>query len=555
MFAPDMNAQKHTWPRPPAAGDGSRAGFVPVARSLADLVGDEYVEAVCAARAFLTGAPVAETRAAAAAKVEFYPEALRARLAGLLGDVGRQVCAAPLRASAAGAGSASFRAATRTAAAPLSALGCYRVGEDGRLYLASKSEHYHAPLGHAFPGYALVDRARALGIPNATHNNTRGHVTRRLEEELIRTANGLAREDQPGLAAVLARQDDLYTLNRVLNLETGSLAVEAALKLVLARFHRMQPDLPDAPLRGRVPVLLVMGNDDGGLQANYHGTTVLTQLLRGMWPELNARLAAAGVWQVVPIRPNRREDLDRAFAAQARGETAIAGFFHEIVMMNYGGRLLTPEFLHHAYRLCAEHGVPTVADEIQSCLWAPQLYLFREYGLRPSCVAVGKGFPGGEYPASRLLFSAALDVMPQFGALVTNGQEELASLAYLVTMEWAQANAAVTAALGERFERRVRDLAARHPDAVAGVDGWRHLTAIRFASLAKAKAFVAELNRAGLDISAQTYKADCPPVVLTKLPLIADDAVVDFVMDAMTRALATLADALARPCAEGPGSP
>ena len=30
---------------------------------------------------------------------------------------------------------------------------------------------------------------------------------------------------------------------------------------------------------------VVIGDEDGGLQANYHGTTVLTQLMRGMWPD------------------------------------------------------------------------------------------------------------------------------------------------------------------------------------------------------------------------------------------------------------------------------
>jgi len=28
-------------------------------------------------------------------------------------------------------------------------------------------------------------------VTNVTHNNTRGHITRLLEEELVRTANGL----------------------------------------------------------------------------------------------------------------------------------------------------------------------------------------------------------------------------------------------------------------------------------------------------------------------------------------------------------------------------
>ena len=520
-----------------ALSEKNKVGFVPVARSLTDLLGRDYVSSVNSARSFFnSGAPekIAET---ATARVDFYPAVLQNRLAGFLGQVGQVVATVPLKKTAEGAGSAKFVAATKTAAAPLSACGYYRVGEDGRLYLITKSEHYHVPLGHAFPGYGLLDMARALGIPNATHNNTRGFITRRLEEELIRTANGLARGDAVGLQAVLARQDGLYTLNRVLNLETGSLAAEAALKLVLARFYRMQADLPEPKYNGRQPVILVMGNDEGGLQANYHGTTMLTQMMRGMWPMAHAALEAAKLWKVVPIRPNCREDLERAFAEYDHGAYKIAGFFHEIVMMNYGGRLLTRDFLQYAHALCREHDVPTIVDEIQSCMWAPQLYLFREYGLNPSCVAIGKGFPGGEYPASRLIFSAALDIMPQFGALVTNGQEELASLAYLVTMEWALANAAITAEQGIRFEAGLRALAAEYPAIITGVDGWRHMTTLCFADIEKAKSVVAALGRCGLDISAQTYKAECPPVALMKLPLIADQKVVDFVVELMRNVL------------------
>lgn len=507
--------------------------FVRVERSLSDLLGQAYTAASGAARAFLTGEDVSAGAAAAGETLDFYPETLRARLDGMLERVGTQVIDPPLRDTACGATAEKFRTATRTAAAPLSALGAFRVGEDGRLYLIAKSEHYHAPLGHGFPGYTLLDHARALGIPNATHNNTRGFITRRLEEELIRAANGLARDDAAGLSALLARKDDLYLVNRVLNLETGSLAVEAALKMILARFYRMQPEMERPLYEGRIPVILVMGNDDGGLQANYHGTTVLTQMLRGMWPGLHAAMEAARMWKVVPIRPNCKEDIDAAFAKYDAGAHKIAGFFHEIVMMNYGGRLLTPEFLTHAHQRCQSSDVVTVVDEIQSCMWAPQLFMFREYGLKPSCVAVGKGFPGGEYPASRILFSPALDVMPQFGALVTNGQEELASLAYLVTMEWAQANAEVTAALGQRFETALRGLAADYPGVITGIDGWRHMATLCFADIGKAKAVVEALGRRGLDISAQTYKAECPPVALMKLPLVADQRVIDFVVASM----------------------
>ncbi len=517
--------------------DECKKGFVPVLRSLADLLGEEYTHAVCAAQHYFTGNDLEKMRADANAQVDFYPDAMQARLAGLLDAVGAKVIDAPLKHTAAGAGTAKFVAATKTAAAPLSASGYYRMGEGGRLYLTTKSEHYHTPLGHAFPGYGLLDKARALGIPNATHNNTRGFITRQMEEELIRTANGLARDDKDGLAHVLAKEGDLYTLNRVLNLETGSLAVEAALKMIFARFYRIQPEVEEPKYQGRTPVVLVMGNDDGGLQANYHGTTVLTQMMRGMWPETHAALENADVWRVVPIRPNCREDLDAAFAEYEKGPYKIAGFFHEIIMMNYGGRRLTPEFLQYAHALCQQHDVPTVVDEIQSCMWAKHLYLFREYGLTPTCVAVGKGFPGGEYPASRILFSSVLDTMPQFGALVTNGQEELASLAYLVTMEWAQANCEVTAALGMYFEEQFRELASEFPSLITGVDGWQHMSTLCFAGLEQAGSFVKELGQKGLEFSAQTYKAECPPVVLCKIPLIADNKVIDFIIDTMRDAL------------------
>ena len=178
--------------------------------------------------------------------------------------------------------------------------------------------------------------------------------------------------------------------------------------------------------------------------------------------------------------------------------------------------------------------MPTVADEIQSCAWYEGLFLFRQYGLKPSMVAIGKGFSGGEYPASRLLFSAPLDAMPQFGALVTNGQEELASLAYLVTMRWVAANGPAITAAGRRLEEEFRGWPPSFPRRVAGVEGRGHLLGLRFHGLAGGRAFVAAMNRMGFDISVQTYKKDCPPVALTKLPTIADDApCIDFMADRM----------------------
>lgn len=506
--------------------------------SLADLVGRDYTQAVCQAQSVLSGVPEEKLRQIAEEKVEFAPPAYRQRLDDLVDIIGQKVCAG-LPKSARGAGTVSFERATNTALSPLSGLGFVRVGEDGRAYLIAKSEHYHASLGHAFPGYRLLENAKRLGIPNATHNNTRGHITRLLEEELVRVANGIPPEERHHVREVLVAREP-HVLNRVINLETGSLVVEAALKMLLARFYRLEDTFTEPVYAGRIPVFLVIGDYTGGKKANYHGTTILTQVMRGMWPEFSSRLEESRSFVVRTVQINDSADFERVLLAHESPPYKVAGFFHEIILMNYGAIRLDEEYLQQAYQLCQEYDVPTVVDEIQSCAWSPEFFLFREYGLQPDFVSTGKGFPGGEYPASRILTTAMFDNLNQFGALVTNGQEEIASLAYLVTMTFVQANRAFIREVGNHYESELKSLARKHSMVVHRQEGWRHMSSLFFYSVDNTVRFVRYLNEAGIDISAQTYKAECPPAALTKLPLIATHHMVDFLIHKMDAALRKL---------------
>jgi len=509
-----------------------------LALSLSDLLGREFTAAVCTARAFASGEDVRALQAVADEKVDFYPESYRDRVDELVESVGTQVCP-PLGASACGATSEAFVKATKFAMAPLVGHGLIRIGEDGKAYLVSKSEHYHASLGHDFPGYRLIENAKRLGIANVTHNNTRGHITRVMEEEIVRVANGLAKGDRQGLEKVLASKAP-QVLNRVINLETGSLAVEAALKMMLARFYRLDKTVPEPPYAGRTPVFLVIADNEGGKEANYHGTTILTQAMRGMWPQLYDRLEDRGLFVVKPVRINDLDHFRELLERYDRGEYKVAGFFHELILMNYGAIRLQEGFLQKAHGLCLTHDVPTCVDEIQSCIWSPELFLFREYGLEPDFVSVGKGFPGGQYPASKILFTAPMDSLNQFGALVTNGQEELASLAYLVTMAFAEANGAFIKELGEYYEKELARLAKKHSRFIERIEGQRHLSSVFFRDTAKAVEFVEHMNAACIDISAHTYKANCPPSALTKLPLTATPKMVDFLVGKIDEALGRL---------------
>jgi len=512
--------------------------FAKVEGSLKELLGEGYVRSLKECGVRLLGADPDEMDRLLNETVDFFPEEFEKSMDDELDAVGTQVVT-PFENKMDGAATDSFQGAAHTCMSPIGGKGIYRVGEDGKLYLAAKSEHYHASLGHNYPGFRLVENAKKAGVMNATHNNTRGYITRVLEQELIRVANGIKKGDGKGLEAVL-RSESPHVLSRVINLETGSLGVEAGAKMMLARFYGMDESFSTPKYEGKMPVFFVMGDHEGGVSANYHGTTVLMQTLRGLWPGLYEKAKKAGLYEVVPLRINDIRDLRSKMDFYNRGNKKVAGFFHEIVLMNYGAITLDVDYLKEAYELCRANDVPVLADEIQSCIWYKELYLFRDYGLRPDFVVIGKGFSGGEYPASKILTTKEMDNLNQFGALVTNGQEELASLSYLVVMKFALENAKETQAVGRHYRERADKLAAEFPGLIARIEGIGHLMAIHFRDADDAVRFAKHLNDKCIDVSAQGYKSVFLPAVLTKLPLIATAKTVDFIADKMRGALLKL---------------
>ena len=80
----------------------------------------------------------------------------------------------------------------------------------------------------------------------------------------------------------------------------------------------------------------------------------------------------------------------------------------------------------------------------------------------------------------------------------------------------------------------------KYPRHLSTTEGRRHLASLHFHELEQAKAFVKLLGDGGLDISVQTYKGNCPPGALTKLPLIAGREAVEMVVGRMDDALGRL---------------
>ncbi len=505
-----------------------------ISRSLEDILGEGYCHAVRETAERLHGLPEDYTNKLVKEKVEFYSDSFLFQQEEYTKMIGEQIFNS-FENNNTGAPTTSFAKAANKDASPIGGKGAYRIGEDGRLYLISKSEHYHTPMGHNFPGFKLIDNARALGISNATHNNTRGFITRLLERELVRTNNGIKKGDETTLQSVLESEEPKVK-NRVINLETGSLAVEAGIKMMLARFYRLDSTFDTPKYSGKIPVFFVMADNDGGIQANYHGTTTIAQTFRGMWPEIY-RASENEIYKVVGITINDISDFECKMKQYNQGKYKTGGFLHEIVLMNYGGIRLTEAFLHKAYALCALFDTPTLVDEIQSCMWYAGMYLYRLYDLRPDFVIIGKGFSGGEYAASKIVTTYKMDSLNQFGALVTNGQEELASLAYLITMEFSEENREWIQMSGHYFESLLSALKEKHDDRIKKIEGKGHLAAIHFRTVGDAVEFAKRMNQQCMDVSAQTYKANCPPAVLLKIPFILSEKTMDFFTKKMDETL------------------
>ncbi|HBN83137.1 MAG TPA: hypothetical protein DDZ89_04775, partial [Clostridiales bacterium] len=277
-----------------------------IKKSLRDLLGDAYSNSLKNGALFFGELSEKEIDRLLDERIDFLPDQFLQKNMKLLEKVGTRVIP-EMKNPRAGASTDAYIKASNIQEAPVGGLGTLRLGEDGKLHLISKSEHYHAPLGHNFPGYRLLERAYRLGINNATHNNTRGSITRFHETELIRTINGLDQGDHEGLNHIIQSKED-KVLNRVINMQTGSLAAEAGVKMMLARFYRLDKTYENPKYQDRIPVFFVMGDYEGGGVANYHGTIMLTQIFRDMWPELSQRIEKAGLMKVCPVNINDLDD-------------------------------------------------------------------------------------------------------------------------------------------------------------------------------------------------------------------------------------------------------
>ncbi len=392
----------------------------------------------------------------------------------------------------------------------LTGLGLFYVTEQRNLYLDCTSGHYQMTWGYNHPELnAAVVRALQMGIVWDDHSNIPGHAVKKLSVRLVEVANGLP----PGQLEGLEGDDGLNTV--ALGVCTGSVAAGGALKLTLKHHEIVRP--------GVDPVLIAIAG-------NYHGTDFLAQRLRGMWGEYFTGL------EVVEIEPNDVAALEAAFQAH-RGR--VAAFFAEPILMNRESILLDAEFLRAARRLCDEADACMVLDEIQTGFWCPEVFMFRQCGIVPDILVVGKGMTAGFHPLSALVYRRKYDRLAQYDAISTNGNAPLASLVGLCCLALIERDAARIEALGRHYFQRLQDLPAAHPGHVAAIHGKGLLAGVKFHTVGDATAFHRRCLERGLWTRAHTYH-EGHSTVLTKPALAADRQTLDFIVDTFLEILERL---------------
>ncbi len=141
------------------------------------------------------------------------------------------------------------------------------------------------------------------------------------------------------------------------------------------------------------------------------------------------------------------------------------------------GVILPPEgYLKEAARLCREHRVLLIADEIQSGLGRTgRLFAYQHEGIVPDVVIVGKALSGGFYPVSAVLSSSEVlgvfrpgDHGSTFGGNPLACAVARAALRVIVDERLAERSAE----LGAHALRRLQAMRSRHVVAVRGKGLW-----------------------------------------------------------------------------------
>src|SRR5262245_4516747 len=232
--------------------------------------------------------------------------------------------------------------------------------QSGRRYLDMMSAYSAVSLGHAHPRIvrALEQQARRLAVTSRAYFNDR-------------------------LPQYLERLCGLTGMDRALPVNTGLEAVETALKAARKWAHRVK-GVPDD------------GAEIIACEGNFHGRSISITAMSSEPQYRDGFGPFPRGFKLVPY--GDPQALERAITPHT------AAFLVEPIQGERGIIVPPAGYLAECARICREHGVLLIADEVQTGLGRTgQLLACEHDGVRPDGLVLGKALGGGMLPVSAFL--------------------------------------------------------------------------------------------------------------------------------------------------------
>ncbi|MHA7579409.1 acetylornithine transaminase [Paenibacillus vandeheii] len=194
---------------------------------------------------------------------------------------------------------------------------------------------------------------------------------------------------------------------------SGAEANEAAIKLA-RRYHQKVKGT------GRYEVIT--------FAQSFHGRTLATLTATGQDKVKEGFLPLPAGFVTVPLH-------DTAALEAAIGPNTAA-IMLEMVQAEGGVYPVKPEFVHHVRKLCEEHGLLLIVDEVQTGMGRTgKLFAHEHYGIEPDIFTVAKGIGSG-FPVGAMLGKGYLkDAFTAGSHATTFGGTPLASSVVIATIE------------------------------------------------------------------------------------------------------------------------
>ena len=382
-------------------------------------------------------------------------------------------------------------------------------------------------------GNRYIDFASGIAVLNTGHNHPK--VVAAVREQLEKFSHTCFQvTPYPGYIELAEKLNALVpgpTPKRTLFLSTGAEAVENAIKI--ARAHT-----------GRSGTIAFKGG--------FHGRTMMGMALTGkVVPYKTGFGPFPGEVYHLPFPADYlgvSEDdalaaLDLCFSADIE-PTRVAAIIIEPVQGEGGFYVASPSFLQALRKICDQHGILLICDEIQTGFCRTGKTFATEYsGVEPDIMTLAKSLAGG-FPLSAVVGkSEVMNAAKPGGLGGTYAGSPIACAAALAVLEVIEEERLNQKALaqGEQIKARLHQLATRF-DCIGNIRGPGAMVAMELVKEGDAerpdpdltKRLVAEAGKRGLVLLACGVRGN---VIRFLAPLTAPAAIVDEGLDLLEQAL------------------